>query len=43
MRISEGLLFTFVIALVNQIILVTRNQKDFSKVPDLFFEDWTND
>ena len=29
------------IALVSQAILVTRNQQDFSKVPDLVFEDWT--
>lgn len=29
------------IALVNQATLVTRNQQDFSKVPDLAFEDWT--
>lgn len=29
------------IALVNQATLVTRNQQDFSKVPDLLFEDWT--
>ncbi len=29
------------IALVNQTTLVTRNQKDFSKVPDLALEDWT--
>ena len=29
------------IALTNQGIVVTRNQKDFSKVPNLFLEDWT--
>lgn len=29
------------IALANQVTLVTRNQKDFSKVPDLPLEDWT--
>jgi len=29
------------IALANQAIVVTRNYKDFSKVPDLTIEDWT--
>lgn len=29
------------IALANQAIIVTRNQQDFSKIPDLSFEDWT--
>lgn len=29
------------IALANQATLVTRNQKDFSKVPDLALDDWT--
>jgi tRNA(fMet)-specific endonuclease VapC len=29
------------IALANQTIIVTRNQQDFSKVPDLSLEDWT--
>lgn len=29
------------IALANQAIVVTRNYKDFSKVPDLILEDWT--
>ncbi|GAA6614521.1 type II toxin-antitoxin system VapC family toxin [Scytonema sp. NUACC26] len=29
------------IAIANQMILVTRNQKDFSKVPDLALLNWT--
>lgn len=31
------------IAIANQAIVVTRNQKDFSKVPNLPLEDWTLD
>jgi tRNA(fMet)-specific endonuclease VapC len=29
------------ITLANQTVVVTRNQQDFSKVPDLSLEDWT--
>lgn len=29
------------IAIANQIVLVTRNQQHFSKIPDLVLEDWT--
>ncbi|WP_414623214.1 type II toxin-antitoxin system VapC family toxin [Calothrix sp. CCY 0018] len=29
------------IVISNDGILVTRNQRDFSRVPDLQFEDWT--
>ncbi|MBU7582734.1 MAG: hypothetical protein KAF91_07460 [Nostoc sp. TH1S01] len=29
------------IALANNAIVVTRNHKDFSKIPDLSLEDWT--
>nr|MCC5639148.1 hypothetical protein [Nostoc sp. CHAB 5844] len=29
------------IAIANNAILVTRNQRDFSRVPGLQFEDWT--
>jgi len=31
------------IALANEAIVVTRNQRDFSKVPNLCLEDWTLD
>jgi tRNA(fMet)-specific endonuclease VapC len=31
------------IALANQSIIVTRNHKDFSKVPNLSLQDWTMD
>ncbi|WP_204106310.1 MULTISPECIES: type II toxin-antitoxin system VapC family toxin [Spirulina sp. CCY15215] len=40
-RIGTNDLIIAAIALTHQAILVTKNQKDFNKVPDLSIEDWT--
>ncbi len=42
-RIGSQDLKIAAITLANQGILITRNQKDFIKVPQLRFEDWTID